>query len=144
MWNEDEMLKVSYWVKGSRERNTEAINYVDALAEVSNAQDIYYSEAGHYLDKLKERMQDDEECGLEYLVEKLEKINPKTRICEIVSWDGESVYFVVKGFEDKKISDDFYKTILSSNAFWDWFSFHNITINGKQIEPACNGVERLY
>ena len=100
-------------------------------------------EVEEYLENLKELMEEDEECGLEYLIEKLEKINPKTKICIIDTGNGEPSEFIVPGFEDKKISDEFYIALLSSKAFLNWFGFHNITIDDEHIEPIDNGVERL-
>lgn len=137
------MLKVDYWKKGSREKSTEVFSYQSVVEILSNAQDGGIFEVGCYLDILKERMQDDEECGLEYLIEKLEKLNPKTKICEIDAGNGEPVYFVVKGFEGKKINDDFYIALLSSEEFWNYYSFYNISINGKSIWPINNGIEIL-
>ena len=137
------MLEVSYWVKGSREKSTEVIEYEDALAVVTGANYISVFDVEDYIDNLKELMEDDEEDGLGYLVEKLEKFNPKTKVCRIDKGDGEPTEFIVPNFEDKKINDDFYITLLSSKDFWDWFAFHNIIINGKHIEPVDNGVEIL-
>ena len=138
------MLKVNYWVKGSREKETEVVEYEDVLELVSNS-DSYVFEVEDYLDTLKEQKEDDEEFGLDYLIEKLESLNPKTKLCKLDNGNGEPAYFIVPGFEGKSIkyNDDFYITLLSSKAFWDWFSFHNIIINGKSIEPVDNGVERL-
>ena len=149
------MIKVSYWVKGSREKSTEVIRYQYALEVVTNAQDVHFFEVGYYLDILKEQMEDNEESGMEYLIEKLEKLNLKTKICKIDTGNGEPTYFIVPGFEDKDMNyipsfiyipnfvDDFCKALLSSKAFWNYYNLHNITINGKSIEPVDNGVERL-
>ena len=139
------MIKVDYWAKGSREKSTEVVEYEAVLAVVTGANHISVFDVEDYIDNLKELMEDDEECGLEYLVEKLEKFNPKTKVCRIDTGNGEPSEFIVPNFEDKKIkyNDDFYIALLSSKAFWDWFRFHYITINDKSIEPVDNGVERL-
>ena len=137
------MLKVKYWKKGGREKETEVFYYEDVIEVITNANYISVFDVEDYIDKLKEQMEDDEECGLEYLIEKLEKLNPKTKICRIDAIYGEPAFFILKGFEDERVSDYFYATILDSKAFWDWYGFHNITINGEAIEPSDNGVERL-
>ena len=137
------MLKVKYWKKGGREKETEAFNYSDIAEYVSNAQYIDVFSVEDYIYNLKELMEDSGEDELEYLIEKLEKLNPKTKICRIDAIHGEPAFFVVKGFEQERISDYFYATLLSSKAFWDWYGLHNIIINGEQIEPSDNGVERL-
>ena len=143
------MLEVSYWVKGSREKRTEVFEPEDVVWEVTCAKDISVFEVEEYLENLKELMEEDEECGLEYLIEKLEKLNPKTKVCKIDRGDGEPTYFIVPGFEDKDMNyipnftDDFYKALLSSKAFWNYYNLHNIIIDGENIEPVDNGVERL-
>ena len=116
------MLEVSFWVKGGRERETEVLSYEDALAVVCRANYVSVIEAEHYLERLKEQMEDDEECGLEYLIEKLKKLTPKTKICIIDKCDGHPTLFVVPNSEDKDPNNDFFKSILASKAFWDWFN----------------------
>ena len=113
------MLEVKYWVKGSIVKETEVFSYEDALAMVAGAEYISLIKAGYYLDRLKEQMEDDEEFGLEHLIEKLKKLTPKTKICIIDKCDGHPTLFVVPNSEDKDPNNDFFKSILASKAFWD-------------------------